>query len=134
MNSFKLFLKITGPVFFAVAALHLVLGIQADVMLGAQVPLATLHDPVLDSQNRFYGTSFALFGALLVLSARDPEKYAAVIRCVLWAMLAGGLARLVSIAIVGLPSPPVLALLAIELVIPPLALVWLRCIVLDARA
>ena len=44
--------------FFIVGALHLTLGLNADVLLGAKVPAETLSDPALDSQNRFYGVAF----------------------------------------------------------------------------
>jgi hypothetical protein len=103
----------------------LVLGVGADVMLGAKLPPETLSDATLNSQNRFYGIAFTLYGVLLYLCATDLRKYAAVLRCVLWVFFAAGLARLVSVATHGLPPPPVLALLASELVLPPLLHLWL---------
>ena len=80
---------------------------------------------ILDSQNRFYGVAFTLYGVLLFLCAADIRKYAMVLRCVLWVFFAAGLARLVSIATHGLPPPPVLTLLASELLAPPLIVWWL---------
>ena len=112
--------------FFVVAAVHFTRGLQADVLLGAVMPDSVLHDPVLDSQNRFYGTSFALYGVLLLVGVGDLQKYATVVRCTLWCLFAGGIARLVSIAIAGMPTKPVLMLLASELLVPPLTLWWLR--------
>ena len=124
MNSFLLVLKLSALMFFLVAALHLILGLQADALLGAQIPTTVMIDPVLDSQNRFYGTSFALYGVMLLVVAADPHKYGLVLHCVLWTLFAGGLARLVAIASHGRPTPPVLGLLVLELVAPPLMLWW----------
>jgi hypothetical protein len=99
--------------------------VGADVLLGAKIPDAAISDPTLDSQNRFYGVSFTLSGVLLLLCASDIPRYATVLRCVLWVFFAAGIARLVSIAIYGFPSAPVVALLAVELVVPPTLVWWL---------
>ncbi|MDR2851642.1 MAG: DUF4345 domain-containing protein [Burkholderiaceae bacterium] len=119
------FLKLIAPVFALVGALHLALGAGADVLLGAKLPPEALSDATLNSQNRFYGIAFTLYGLLFYLCATDLRKYATVLRCVLWVFFAAGLARLVSIATHGVPPPLVLALLASELVVPPLLLLWL---------
>ena len=125
MQIFTLLLRLTAPVFLLVGALHLALGVGAEVMLGAKLPSAALGDAVLDSQNRFYGIAFTLYGVLFLICASDLHKYATVLRAVLWVFFAAGLARLVSIAVHGLPSMLVLVLLDTELILPPVLLVWL---------
>ena len=125
MNSLALLLKFSAPVFILVGALHLALGAGADVLLGAQLSADALADATLDSQNRFYGVAFSLYGILFYLCATDLPKYATVLRCVLWVFFAAGLARLVSIATHGIPPPFVLALLALEITLPPILHVWL---------
>ena len=125
MNNYAFVLKLLAPVFLLVGAMHLVLGLGADAMLGAIVPVEAMIDPTLDSQNRFYGISFTLYGVLLYLCSTDIPKYATVIRCVMWVFFAAGLARLVSIAIYGAPPILVQALLGSELLIPPLLVFWL---------
>jgi Ni/Fe-hydrogenase subunit HybB-like protein len=72
MRSLALFLKWVAPVFLVVGA---------EVLLGAHVPADVLADPVLDSQNRFHGVAFTLYGVLLFLCATDLSRYAAVLRC-----------------------------------------------------
>lgn len=129
-----LFLKICGAVILAVGALHLVLGLNADVLLGARLSAATIADPALDSQNRFYGVTFALYGVLCFLCASDVTRYAPVLRCMIWVFFAAGCARLVSIAVHGMPPPPVIALLVVELVGPPLLARWLDKVVRDREA
>jgi len=123
MQGFALALKFSAPVFFIVGALHLALGVGADVLLGATLPSEALSDPALDSQNRFYGVAFTLYGSLLYLCATDLARYDTVLRCAIWSFFAAGLARLVSIVVHGLPPPLVLILLTSELLLPPL-LLW----------
>ena len=126
MRLATLLLRAGSVVFLIVAGLHLVLGLQADILLGARVPPEVVRDPVLDSQNRFYGTTFALYGVLLLLAATNIRKYEAMLRCCLWCFFAGGVARLVSIAAMGLPSEAILGLIGLELMLPPIAALWLR--------
>ncbi len=126
MKPFILVLKLSAPVFLAVGALHLVLGVGADVMLGAKLPAEALADPALDSQNRFYGIAFTLYGVLLFLCATDLHKYSTVLRCVLAVFFAAGTARLVSIALHGFPPPLVIVLLLSELLLPPILWIWLN--------
>jgi len=71
-------LRLLAPVFFIVAAMHIVLGLGADRLLGASVPPAAAADPSLDSQNRFYGAALALYGVVLLLCAADLRKRAAI--------------------------------------------------------
>ena len=123
MRSLALVLKLLAPVFFIVGALHLVLGLGADVLLGAKVSAEAMTDPALDCQNRFYAVAFTLYGVLLFLCSTDIPKYATVLRCVLWVFFAAGLARFVSIALYGSP-PPMIWLLLVGEVLPPLPLAW----------
>lgn len=117
-------LRCIAPVFFVVAFLHLCLGAGAEVLLGASLSEAALSDPVLDSQNRFYGVSFSLYGVLLFLVAAEPERYRPVLAALLAVFFLAGVARLVSIMLHGLPGPLVLVLLALELLLPPLLWRW----------
>ena len=55
-------LKVVSPVFFLIGFGHLMFGVGADVQLGANVSAQSLADPVLDSQNRFYGVIFTVYG------------------------------------------------------------------------
>ncbi|MGO9948693.1 MAG: DUF4345 domain-containing protein [Steroidobacteraceae bacterium] len=125
MRAYSIVLRVLAPLFMLVGAVHLFLGLGADSLLGARISAQVLADPALDSQNRFYGVSFALYGVLLLLCSTDLARYATVLRCVLWVLLAAGLARFVSLAARGVPPALILALFAVELVAPPLMLWWL---------
>ena len=125
MRSFTLVLRIIAPLCFVVSALHVILGLGADALLGAHVPAAAMADPGLDSQNRFYGVAFALYGVLLLVCSGDVRKYATVLRAILWVVFAGGLARLISVAVYGPLPPAIVALFVSEVGPPPLLLWWL---------
>jgi len=125
LRAFTLVLKVLAPVFLVVAALHLILGLGADALLGAQVPAAALGEPSLDSQNRFYGVAFAVYGAILYLSARDVPRYEPALKAALYVFFAGGLTRVLSWAIHGRPATLVIVLASTELLAPPLLLLWL---------
>ena len=125
MHLYSTVLKLLALGFLMVGTLHLVFGLGAEALLGVTVPPEAMTNPGLDSQNRFYGVSFTLYGVLFFLSSTDIPKYATVLRCVLWVFFAAGLARLVSIATHGLPPVLILALLGSELLLPPLLVQWL---------
>lgn len=126
IQSLSLALKALAPIFLAVSLLHLWFGLAADAMLGASVSAETLTDPTLNSQNRFYGVAFALYGVLLLISATDIVKYQSILRAVLWVFFAAGAARIIAIVTHGVPTTPVLLLLGSELLLPPILLIWLR--------
>lgn len=125
MNSFVIVLRISAPILVAVGCLHLVMGLRADVLLGANLPAAVILDPVLDSQNRFYGVAFTLFGVLLLVCSADVFRYSPILRAMFWTFCAAGAARLVSVGVCGLPTPVVLILLTFEIVAPLAMNRWL---------
>ena len=125
MPSLPFTLRLLAPVFFVIAAMHLVFGLDAESMLGAQVSAQTAMDPTLNSQNRFYGVAFALYGVVLYMSARDLPRYEPVLKASMIVFFAAGLSRLVSWAIEGRPSLPVALLTGVELVAPWLLLLWI---------
>ena len=131
-RALSLTLKVLAPVFLAVSLFHLWLGLGAEALLGAIVPPEAFLDASLDSQNRFYGVAFSVYGVVLFICAQDLRKYASILRALLWVFFAAGLARLVSISTHGLPSAPVLFLLGTELILPPLLLIWLRRVLTGA--
>ena len=125
MKTFAQFLKFVAPMFLVVGVLHLTLGLGADVLLGAKLPPEALADPALDSQNRFYGVAFTLYGVLLWVCASDIPRYATVLKCIFWVFFGAGLARFVSVALHGSPPPLIWALLVGEVLPPPALALWL---------
>ena len=117
-------LKALAPLFFVVSGLHLTLGIDADALLGARVGPDVSAEPSLDSQSRFFGVAFGLYGAILYLCATDLRRFEPVFKAAMGVFFLGGCARLVSWTSHGMPAPMVVVLLASELLVPPILLVW----------
>ena len=122
----KLFLRIIAPGFVLAGLLHVFLGLGADVMLGADIPASVLNDASLDSQNRFYGISFTVYGVLLWIASTDLAHYRTLLRVLILWFFIGGVMRLVSIALKGWPSNLVWALAISQLVLPPVLWWMLR--------
>ncbi len=122
----RLTLLALGTIVALVGFLHIVLGPQADVLLGAQASPESLSDPTLDSQNRFYGAAFLLYAAVFIHCSSDMVRYRTLLSMAMCLIFLGGLARLVSVAVVGWPSHPTIALLVAELVVPVPVLLALR--------
>jgi Domain of unknown function (DUF4345) len=122
----NLLLRTTSVVYFLVGLAHLTLGIGADSLIGADLDAATLSNATLDSQSRFYGTAFGVSGLLLWTAAAKIESSKPIIFCVMLSLFGGGLARLVSIAQIGLPSQFALLLLFTELLVPLLVVFLMR--------
>jgi Domain of unknown function (DUF4345) len=114
-------LRVLGIGCILAGLLHVIFGLSADTMLGAQ---AIAFDATRDSQNRFYGAAFTVYGVLLLMCGTDLRRYASILRIVLAFFFLAGLARLISIVAVGMPSIPALLLLATELIGPPVLWVW----------
>jgi hypothetical protein len=123
--SIATFLKVAAPIPILVGALHLVLGLNADVLLGAKLPASVIADPTLDSQNRFYGVAFMLYGVCLFIGGSDLKRYLPVVRWALWIFFAAGMSRLLSILLYGFPPPLVMTLLLFEIAGTPVLLIWL---------
>ena len=126
MSAFKITLRTIGGGILLVAFTHIVLGPNADVLLGANLPATAILDPTIDSQNRFYGAAFGLYGIILILASYALAAYRTVLLWTLALFFIAGVARLVSVALVGWPPVLVVVLLALELLLPPALIFWLR--------
>lgn len=124
MIAFQIALKTIGGAIILIALTHVALGPNADVLLGSKISLSSLTDPTIDSQNRFYGAAFALYGVILIICSSDLDKYRSILVWTILIFFAAGLARLVSVSIVGWPPTIVVLLLFIEVFIPPLLIWW----------
>lgn len=115
MRAFKVVITLVGLFIVATGVLEVALGPRA-------LPGAETATPSADSNYRFFAVSWLALGVLL-LAKRTDEL---VIRFVSATVFVGGLARFVSLAQAGQPQPMIYALLAVELVAPPLLVLWHR--------
>jgi Domain of unknown function (DUF4345) len=126
MRPFAIALRLLAIAFIATASLHLVYGLKADAMLGAQVSAEMVHNASLDSQNRFYGITFSMLGVALFVAATDLRQYRPIVVANLAVSFAAGLARIVSWALYGSPAPMIVGIVIADLLLPPIFYVWLR--------
>jgi Domain of unknown function (DUF4345) len=126
MKIFILSLRILAVAFIAVSGLHLFLGLGADAMLGVPVTAAMAADPSFDSQNRFYGITFALMGVVLLISATDLRRYEPMVVAVLGVLFMAGMARVVAWVLHGTPAPALIGITVADLLLPPLLYFWLK--------
>ena len=122
-RAFQLFLGLFGATVVFICLLHVVRG---PVSIPGSVPV----NATMDSEDRFYGTLFGAYGIAVLSCIADVERKRHLLHFLLVAFFAGGIARLVSLAVTGLPHPLFTALTLVELAIPPLAALAHRRIVL----
>lgn len=119
-------LLILGVSSIAISLAHIILGPGA-------IPGAIPVNATMDSQDRFFAALFLAYGVTVLWCLKDWRSKLFEIRALVAVLFVGGLARLVSIAIVGLPHPFYVTMTIVELVLP-LAVVWLTTRVDGGRA
>jgi hypothetical protein len=110
-KALQILLGLFGTTAILISLLHLALGPAS--ILGS-VPV----NATMDSEDRFYATLFLAFGVTLIWCVKDVEHKAKVVYFLMLTFLAGGVARLISIAAVGLPNQFFIAMTALELLLP----------------
>jgi Domain of unknown function (DUF4345) len=102
---------------------HALLGVSGDWIIGVE-PANPINSS-LDSQNRFYGAAFLLYGLLLWIGAGDVKRFAPILKAVFGIMFLAGCARGLAVLAHGWPSTQIIVLWASELVLPPIMWIWL---------
>lgn len=110
-KSLQAFLGLFGMTAILIASLHIVLGPSA---IPGSIPV----NPTMDSEDRFYATLFAAYGVALLWCIKDVERKSAFVYFLALTFFIGGLARLVSMAAVGLPNTFFIVMTVLELLIP----------------
>lgn len=108
-----------------VAVLHVVMGTNSEILLGARWPQGAALDATIDSQDRFYGAAFLVYACLLWFCGSDLKRYAPVLKTIFGVFFFAGLARFVSFAQLGTPSPMIIFLWTLEIVSPPVLWFWM---------
>jgi hypothetical protein len=114
----QIFLALFGVSVIVISALHVVLGPGA-------VPGSIPVNATMDSEDRFFAVLFLAYGMVLLWCVRAVEGKAKPVYFLAGTLLAGGLARLVSIAAVGPPNDFFLAMTALELLLP-IMMTWVQ--------
>jgi len=80
--------------------------------------ITDLASPNVDSELRFYGIMFAFYGAILLQTAHDIERYFARVPPLLAVFALAGFARLIGYIIIGQPHMLFIVLMVIEFLLP----------------
>ncbi|MCP2261485.1 protein of unknown function (DUF4345) [Streptoalloteichus tenebrarius] len=97
----------------------------ADIALGPAVLPGSPEVVVnVDNHYRFFASIWLSLGVVLLWTVPRVESATGPVRGVCAAVFLGGLARLVSVAAVGVPHALLVAFIGIELVIPPVLVLW----------
>lgn len=107
----QVFLGLFGITAIFIASLHIVLG-------PAAIPGSIPVNATMDSEDRFYATLFAAYGAALLWCIPNIERKSALVYFLACTFFIGGLARVVSMAAVGPPDSFFIAMTVLELLIP----------------
>ena len=107
----QVLLGLLGAAAIGISLLHVVMG-------PASIPGSIPVNATMDSEDRFYATLFAAYGVALLWCVKDIERKSSVVYFLALTFFVGGLARLVSIAAVGLPNRFFIAMTVIELLLP----------------
>lgn len=114
----------------ALATLTLFLA-GASLVMGTDSPIYSDSVPIiptLDSNLRFMGGLGVGLGLTLLWLTPSIEKHTLLFRTIWLCALAGGIGRLVSVAVVGFPSTPILVFTLIEVPGVPLLIYWQHCV------
>lgn len=120
MKAFQAVLVVLGLFVAGTGLLEVVLG-PTVLLPGGPRP-----EPTLDSNYRFFAAMWLAIGVALLSVVPRVREATTVLHFVSAAVFVGGLARVASWLAVGQPHAMMLVLLAIELIVPPVLVLWQR--------
>jgi hypothetical protein len=115
----QVLLVLFGVVVIGISLAHFAIGPEA-IIGGSPV------NPTSDGEDRFFAGVFLCVGVALLWCGRDVEHRAAYITALAAAVFVGGIGRLIAVIAVGPPNAFYVAMLGIELVVPPLIVLAAR--------
>lgn len=120
-TTLKWVLIVFGVACIGIALAHIFIGPKT--IIGANTPNATL-----DGDMRFAMVLFFAYGVACVWAALDLDARAGAVRLLMLIFFVGGLVRLLTVAYVGWPNWFYQIMLVVELVCPPVIVLWLRSV------
>lgn len=106
-----------GVAVTGIGLLHMLFG---PAIIPGSIPV----NATMDSEDRFFGAIFLAYGAAVLWCVSGPERKLRRVELLAAVFFLGGVARLFSVAAMGLPDPFFIAMTAIELGLP-LIIGWL---------
>jgi hypothetical protein len=118
-RAFQAFLALFGVIVIGISLAHFAIGSQA-IVGGAPV------NPTMAGEDRFFAGLLLCCGIALLWCARDVQNKRVYIDLLAAAFFVGGIGRLLAIVLDGPPHPFYVAMLVLELTLPPLMVVVAR--------
>jgi Domain of unknown function (DUF4345) len=112
-QAFQAFLALVGLIVIAISLAHMAIGPRA--IIGAVAV-----NPTMAGEDRFFAGLLLCFGIALLWCARDVQRKRVYVNLLAVVFFVGGIGRLLGLLVDGAPHPFYLAMLALELALPPL--------------
>ena len=110
---------VIGAISIAIALAHIAFG-------PAVIPGGDFSNATMDSEDRFYAAMFLGWGAAMIYCSANLRVHGNFFGALLSIFFLGGVARVISVLIVGLPNALFIFLGLLELILPPLLWHWHR--------
>ena len=118
-QTFQAFLALFGVIVIAISVAHFVLGPRA--IIGG-----TAVNPTMAGEDRFFAGLLLCYGIALLWCSRDVQHKRTYINLLAAALFVGGLGRSLAVLLDGAPHPFYVAMLVLELALPPLMVLVAR--------
>jgi hypothetical protein len=115
-QAFQAFLTLFGVIVIAISLAHLAIGPRA-IIGGVAV------NPTMAGEDRFFAGLLLCYGIALMWCARDVQRKRVYVSLLAAVFFVGGLGRLLAVVLDGAPNPFYIAMLVLELALPPLMVV-----------
>jgi hypothetical protein len=117
-------LAILGLIPILTGGLDFVLGARSLHVVGSLMPLDAVNDVVLDSQIRFLAAIWLGVGIILYWVIPSIDRQTTLFRLLMCGIFLGGIGRMSSAVLVGIPPVQFLAVIVLELVGVPILILW----------
>jgi Domain of unknown function (DUF4345) len=117
-------LAILGLIPILTGGLDLLLGARSLRVVGSLIPLDALSDVVLDSQIRFLAAIWFGVGIILYWVIPSIDRQTTLFRLLMGAIFLGGIGRISSAVLLGIPPVQFIAVIMLELVGVPILVLW----------
>jgi hypothetical protein len=115
-QTFQAFLALFGVIMIVISIAHFAIGPQA--IIGGTTVNATMA-----GEDRFFAGLLLCYGIAVLWCSRDVQYKRSYITLLAAALFVGGLRRLFAVLLDGAPHPFYVAMLVLELALPPLMVV-----------
>jgi hypothetical protein len=112
-QAFQAFLALFGVIVIAISLAHMAIGPEA--VIGA-VPV----NPTMAGEDRFFAGLLMCYGIALLWCARDVQPKCIYVNLLAAVFFVGGIGRLLAVLLDGAPHPFYLAMLVLEMALPPI--------------